>query len=663
MTSGTADASGTTVRSGIDTSQLMPSVRPQDDLFRHVNGGWLDSASIPEDMAVYGTFHRLRDEAEAQLRAIVDEAAASDAEPGTPARKVGDLYASFMDAARAEELGAAPIADDLALAASVTDVPSLTQVLGQFAKGGIGGPFGFWVNGDAKQSDRTIIYLTQGGLSLPDESYYREETFAEIRAAFIEHVERMLTLAGVPTPADCAERIMALETRLAASHWDRVSNRDANKTYNKTDRAALDSLAPGFDWASWLEALEAPEGAFDSVVVRQPSYFGGFAAALQEVPIGDWVAWLQWRVVRSAASLLSEAFVNENFSFYGRTLTGAPQLRERWKRGVAMVEGTLGEALGQLYVERHFSPTAKARMVELVANLVEAYRRSIGELEWMGEQTRARALEKLDKFTPKIGYPDTWRDYSALEISRDDLIGNARRAEAFELARDFAKLSEPVDRSEWFMSPQTVNAYYNPLLNEIVFPAAILQPPFFDVDADDAANYGAIGAIIGHEIGHGFDDQGSKYDGEGNLNDWWTDDDRTEFDQRTQQLIAQYNVLEPRQTPGHRVNGELTVGENIGDLGGLSIGYTAYLISLDGQEPPRLDGLTGAQRFFFAWAQGWRTKARDTEVIRRLTVDPHSPDEFRCNAVVRNLDAFHDAFQVQPGDELWLDPGQRVRIW
>ncbi len=658
---GAADRGDT--RSGIDMTQLKPSVRPQDDLFRHVNGGWLETAQIPEDQAVYGTFHRLRDEAEAQLREIVEEAAGSDAEPGTAAQKVGDLYASFMDSDRAEELGAIPIAEGLALAASPTDVTSLASVFGELARSGVGGPFGFWVNGDAMQSDTNIIYLTQSGISLPDESYYREDTFAEIRTEFIKHVERMLTLAGVELPAISAERIMALETRLAASHWDRVTNRDANKTYNKTERAGLDELAPGFDWDVWLQALGAPEGSFSTVVVRQPTFFTGFAQALTAVPIEDWRAWLQWRVVHSAAPLLSGAFVQENFAFYGRTLTGAPQLRERWKRGVAMVEGSLGEALGQLYVERHFSPAAKSRMRELVANLVEAYRRSIAELEWMGEETRGRALEKLARFTPKIGYPDKWRDYSALEIRRDDLVGNARRSEAFELAREFAKLLEPVDRDEWFMSPQTVNAYYNPLLNEIVFPAAILQPPFFDAEADDAANYGAIGAIIGHEIGHGFDDQGSKYDGDGNLNDWWTDADRTEFEKRTNQLIAQYDVLEPRQTPGHHVNGALTVGENIGDLGGLSIAYTAYLIALDGIAPPDLDGLTGAQRFFFSWAQGWRTKARDTEVIRRLALDPHSPDEFRCNAVIRNLDAFHVAFGVEPEDELYLEPGQRVRIW
>jgi putative endopeptidase len=367
--------------------------------------------------------------------------------------------------------------------------------------------------------------------------------------------------------------------------------------------------------------------------------------------------------VHGAAPFLGAALVGENFAFYGTTLTGTPQLRERWKRGVSLVEGALGEAVGKVFVARHFPPAAKARMVELVANLTQAYRRQISELDWMGPQTKARALDKLDRFTPKIGYPDRWRDYSALEIDRGDLIGNARRAAAFELARDLAKLGEPVDRSEWFMSPQTVNAYYNPGMNEIVFPAAILQPPFFDSRADDAANYGGIGAVIGHEIGHGFDDQGSKFDGDGNLVDWWTHDDRARFEERTAALIAQYEVLEPQQVPGHHVNGALTVGENIGDLGGLAIAYTAYTISLDGAQPPVLDELTGPQRFFCGWAQVWRTKARDAEVIRRLAIDPHSPDEFRCNAVVRNIDAFHEAFGVAEGDALWLEPAARVRIW
>ena len=655
------------MNSGIDTDQLTPAIRPQDDLFRHVNGAWLDSAEIPEDRSVYGTFHRLRDESEAQLRVIVESAAAAatadESEPGSESRKVGDLYNSFLDEETVDRLGAEPIAEPLASVEAVTDRAGLIRVLGTLDRAGTGGPFGYFVNGDAKQSDRYIMYLSQGGLSLPDESYYHEDTFAEIRTEYVAHVERMLTLAGLPDAADAATRIMALETRLSTSHWDRVTNRDATKTYTKLDRAGLDALIPEFDWTAWLAAVEIPENAFAEVVVRQPSFITGLGRSLAEVPLADWKVWLSWRVVHSAASLLSKPFVEENFAFYGRTLTGAPVQRERWKRGVSMVEGALGEAVGKLYVEQHFSPTAKSRMVELVANLVEAYRQSITTLEWMSEETRVRALEKLDRFTPKIAYPDTWRDYSALQIKPGDLVGNVRRAGEYELAREIAKVGGPVDRNEWFMTPQTVNAYYNPLMNEIVFPAAILQPPFFDASSDDAANYGAIGAIIGHEIGHGFDDQGSKYDGDGNLQDWWTDADRSEFEKRTATLIEQYNALEPRQTPGHHVNGALTVGENIGDLGGLSIAYAAYRISLEGAEPPELDGLTGWQRFFISWAQGWRGKARDTEVIRRLALDPHSPEEFRCNAVVRNITSFHQAFEVTPDDDLWLAEEARVHIW
>jgi len=656
------------MRSGIDIEQLNPSIRPQDDLFRHVNGTWLDTAEIPPDKSVYGTFHRLRDEAEAQLRVLVEKAAAhaGSAEPGSETQKVGDLYASFMDEEAIERLGTAPIADDLALVQQVEDLAGLIRAFGVLERSGSGSPFGYFVNNDAMASDQYVMYLTQGGLSLPDESYYREDTFAEIRSAFLNHVTRMLVVAGIADEADArdaARRIMALETRLASSHWDRVTNRDATRTYNKKDRAGLEELVPEFDWAAWITALNVPSSAFDEVVVRQPSFFTAMGKALTEVPIEDWKTWLTWRTVHGSAALLNTALVQENFDFYGRTLTGATQLRERWKRGVSMVESSLGEAVGKLYVAEHFSPAAKARMVELVANLVEAYRQSISRLDWMSEQTRARALEKLDAFTPKIAYPDTWRDYSSLQIHPADLVGNVRRAGDYEIAREIDKLGRPVDRDEWFMTPQTVNAYYNPLMNEIVFPAAILQPPFFDAQADDAANYGAIGAVIGHEIGHGFDDQGSKYDGSGNLNDWWTDADRTEFEKRTKALIEQYDVLEPRQTPGHHVNGALTVGENIGDLGGLSIAYTAYRIALDGAQPQELDGLTGWQRFFISWAQGWRGKGRDPEVIRRLALDPHSPEEFRCNAVVRNIDEFHEAFGVKAGDELWLEPQQRVHIW
>jgi putative endopeptidase len=648
---------------GIDSADLSGTVRPQDDLFRYVNGPWLDRTEIPADKAIYGAFHALLDTAEQNVRSIVEKAAAGDHDEGSEARKIGDLYSSFMDEETIERLGIEPIADQLELVRSVTDLDGLVKVLGTLEAEGVAGLFHYWVDADAKNSDQYIVHLTQGGLGLPDESYYREDSFAGERTGYVEHVARMLELADQPEPKAAADRIMAVETRLAAGHWDRVRNRDATLTYNKVDRAGLNELTPGLDWSAWLLAAGVPESAFEQVVVSQPSYLTAAAEALRAVELEQWKEWLSWRVIHNAAPLLSSAFVNENFAFYGRTLTGAPELRERWKRGLGVVESALGEAVGQLYVAELFPPAAKARMVDLVANLVEAYRQRINALDWMSPETRQRALEKLDQFTPKIGYPDKWRDYSGLEVRRDDLVGNVRRSVAVETARQLAKLGNPVDRTEWFMTPQTVNAYYNPGMNEIVFPAGILQPPFFDLAADDAVNYGAIGAVIGHEIGHGFDDQGSKYDGVGNLNDWWTDHDRAEFDQRAERLIAQYNELEPTEAPGNKVNGALTVGENIGDLGGLSIAYTAYTISLGGAEAPTLDGFSGAQRFFISWAHAWCTKTRDAEVIRRLALDPHSPPEFRCNAVVRNLDEFYAAFDVTEADALWLTPETRVRIW
>ncbi|ADB30314.1 Neprilysin [Kribbella flavida DSM 17836] len=648
---------------GIDITGLSTTVRPQDDLYRHANGRWLDEHEIPADKAIYGAFHALGDTAELNVRSIVERTLDAGHPEGSEARKIADLYRSFLDEDTVERLGADPIADQLALAGSIEDRDALVAALGTLELQGVGGIFHYWVDVDEKKSDQYVVYLTQGGLSLPDESYYRDDAFQEQRTAYVAHVARMLGLAGLADAEGAAERILALETRLAAGHWDVVKNRDVTATYNKFDRARLDALMPGFDWSRWLPNAGVPESAFEQVVVRQPDYFTSAAEALQELELDHWKEWLSWRIVHSAAPLLSSAFVAENFEFYGRTLTGAPELRERWKRGLGVVGSALGEAVGQLYVAEFFPPVAKARMVELVGNLVEAYRQRIEALDWMSPETRQRALDKLGRFTPKIGYPDKWRDYSALEVAPDDLVGNVRRSVAVETARELAKLGGPVDRTEWQMTPQTVNAYYNPAMNEIVFPAAILQPPFFALDADDALNYGAIGAVIGHEIGHGFDDQGSRYDGDGNISDWWTDEDRAAFEVRANRLVEQYDALEPAEAPGQHVNGALTLGENIGDLGGLSIAYTAYEISLAGAEAPVIDGLTGAERFFLAWANAWSTKTRPAEVVRRLAIDPHSPPEFRCNAVVRNIDAFHEAFGVGPDDAMWLAPEQRVRIW
>jgi len=665
------------IRSGIDLSHVDSDARPQDDLFGHVNGRWLAEYEMPGDRATDGAFRSLYDRAEEHVRDLITgaaSAATSDGEAATPAngtdqQRIGDLYASFMDERAVAERGVQPLLDELATIDAVDTPEALATVLGALQRTGVGGGTGIYVDTDSKDSTRYLVHMSQSGLGLPDESYYRDEQHAEILAAYPRHIATMFDLVygEEPQPNEwqaTAERIVALETKLASAHWDVVKRRDADLTYNLRQFTDLAAEAPGFDWAGWVAALGVTPDKVAEVVVRQPDYLTAFAAAWSGGDIEDWKAWLRWRLINARSFMLTDELVAADFEFYGRRLSGTEELRERWKRGVSVVEGLMGDAVGRLYVERHFPPLAKARMDELVANLREAYRVSINSLAWMTPQTREKALAKLDKFTPKIGYPAKWRDYSTLVIDRDDLYGNYLRGYAFEYDRDLAKLGGPVDRDEWFMTPQTVNAYYNPGMNEIVFPAAILQPPFFDADADDAANYGGIGAVIGHEIGHGFDDQGSKYDGDGNLVDWWTDDDRAEFGTRTKALIEQYDEFVPRAlSNGHHVNGAFTVGENIGDLGGLSIALLAYQLSLGGKPSPVIDGLTGEQRVFFGWAQVWRTKSRDAEAIRRLAIDPHSPPEFRCNGVVRNLDAFYEAFDVDTSDELYLDPEQRVRIW
>jgi putative endopeptidase len=658
------------IRSGIDLSNVDAGARPQDDLFGHVNGRWLADHQMPADRATDGAFRLLADRAEEQVRDIITEAAASKAAQGTNPQRIGDLYASFMDIETIARLGVRPLLDELAGVDAALTPTELAAALGKLQRAGIGGGTGVYVDTDSKDSTRYLLHLSQSGLGLPDESYYRDPQHAAILAEYPKHIGRMFALVYGEQDADwdsTAAQIVALETKIAAAHWDVVKRRDADLTYNLRTFAELCSEATGFDWTVWLHALGASDEHAAEVVVRQPDALTAFAALWESGDLEDWKRWLRWRVISGRASLLTDDIIDENFAFYGRTLSGTEQLRDRWKRGVGLVENLMGDAVGRLYVERHFPPDAKARMDDLVANLREAYRVSITDLEWMTPETRQRALEKLDKFTPKIGYPAKWRDYSALVIGRDDLYGNYQRGYALEYDRDLAKLGGPVDRDEWFMTPQTVNAYYNPGMNEIVFPAAILQPPFFDAAADDAANYGGIGAVIGHEIGHGFDDQGAKYDGDGNLIDWWTDDDRTEFGVRTKALIEQYEEYVPRELvngdASHHVNGAFTVGENIGDLGGLSIALLAYQLSLNGESAPEIDELTGVQRVFFGWAQVWRTKSRDAEAIRRLAIDPHSPPEFRCNGVIRNLDVFYDAFDVGENDELYLDPQRRVRIW
>ena len=648
--------------SGITISTLDPAIRPQDDLYRHVNGTWLAHTTIPEDRARYGAFLMLAEASEKAVHQIIEDAATAQ-EPSENERKIGALYASFMDEEAIEARGVTPIAADLERVMSVETLDEFVQVAGQSWRYGAGGFVGLFVNGDFADPDKTVAFMMQAGIGLPDESYYREDSFAQVREQYVAHIERIFELAGVPEAASGARLAFDLETEIASHHWDVVASRDWERMYNVRSFAQLQELTPGFDWGAYLAAADIPEEKLAELVVTQEDAIQATLNLVDVAHLPAWRYWLALRIINASAPLLSRAFVQENFAFYGTVLSGTPTLRPRWKRGVSLVESAMGEAVGELYVQRHFPAEAKRRMDDLVANLLGAYRESIQTLSWMSDETKTRALDKLAQFTPKIGYPVRWRDYTELEVDATDVIANSRAIAEFQQRIELDKLGKPVDRDEWAMTPQTVNAYYNPSLNEIVFPAAILQPPFFDVDADDAANYGAIGAVIGHEIGHGFDDNGSKFDGTGAMVNWWTDADREAFENLTKKLIAQYDALEPAEAPGHHVNGALTIGENIGDLGGLGIAWKAYLASQEGAELPVLDGLSAAERFFLSWAAVWAEKRRPEEALRLLSIDPHSPNEFRCNQIARNLDVFHAAFGTRPGDGLWLDPDQRVTVW
>ncbi len=687
----------------LETAHTDTSVRPQDDLFRFVNGQWLATAEIPADRPSSGAFTTLRDESEAACRQIVEELAeqfSSVAPEGaskvlsTNRGRVGALYQAFMDEAHLEELGAEPLAEELAPVLGASSKEELARALGEMTPVGFMGVVGADVEVDINDPERYTSWVGQSGLGLPDESYYREEAQAPLRQAYVEHVARMMALAGLTdsfgaSGEDLAERVMAVETALAKGHWDRVTCRDVEKMNNPMSWQQIVDSAPDLPWDEWREGIRAAarsagieQTAFlEEAIVTQPDYLPHAAGVWQETDLEDLKAWVAWHVVHGRASLLSGAFVEESFDFYGRTLQGTDELRPRWKRGVGLVESCLGEALGEIYVERHFPPSHKSAMEALVGRLIEAYHQSISSLEWMSPATRERALEKLALFTPKIGYPVRWRDYSAVEVVPGDVLASVRSVERADMAYSLNKLTKPVDRDEWHMTPQTVNAYYNPTMNEIVFPAAILQPPFFDPQADDAVNYAGIGAVIGHEIGHGFDDQGSTFDGTGKVSDWWTQEDREAFTERTSALISQYDAYTPEvvvakyreagtaQEEIPHVNGALTIGENIGDLGGLGIALKAYSLALADagipsvDEAPVIDGLTGLQRFFYSWARIWRSKSRPDYAELLLTVDPHSPAEFRCNGIVRNVDAFYKAFAVDSDDALWLSPNERVSIW
>jgi putative endopeptidase len=646
---------------GVDTSSFDRSVRPQDDFFRFVNGGWLARTQIPADRTSTGTFLTLRDNAQAALRAIIDSVSAAPGTPGSEAQKVGDLYRSYMDTARIEALGVTPVQPDLQRIAAVSSREQLPELFATMRRTGVGTPFTFGVGQDQGNSSRYVVTVGQGGLGLPDRDYYlnNDERNTAIRAAYVGYLQTLLRLAGNADAAGTAQRVLAFETALARVQWDRVRNRDRNATYNPASVADLQARTPGFRWNTFFSTAGLP--GVDSLIIRQPDYFNALDALLASTPLDDVKSYLAVRVLDGAAAYLSRDFREARFGFRGRVLQGQEQDRPRWQLGVGAVEGTLGEAVGKLYVQRHFSAESKARMEELVANLMEAYREAIDELEWMSPATKAEAQAKLANFTVKIAYPDEWEDYSGLEIRPDDLLGNMRRSTAFEYADMIGRLGQPVDRTEWGMTPQTVNAYYNSVNNEIVFPAAILQPPFFNLQADDAVNYGAIGAVIGHEISHGFDDQGRKSDGSGNLRDWWTADDAAAFEQRATMLAEQYSAFEP--IPGARVNGRLTLGENIGDLSGVAIAYRAYRNSLQGRQAPVIGGFTGDQRFFLGYAQVWRTMYRDQAMRQMLLTDTHSPGMYRTNGILANLPAFYEAFNVRPGDRMYLPPERRVKVW
>jgi predicted metalloendopeptidase len=660
-TAGVAPAGGAGLGLGVDVAGFDTEVRPQDDLFEYVNGKWLAETPIPEDKSNYGAFAQLDDQAQEHMRAIIEEAAKSDAAPGSEERKIGDFYTSFMDVERVDSLGLEPLKPELARIDAIGSPEGLLGYLAWVQRTTVSVPLGFYVNQDERDTTTYIVYFSQSGLGLPDRDYYfkQDEPFTKIRDAYVRHVARTLELAGDADAAGAAQRVMALETKLAEKQWTPVQNRDREATYNRYDAAGAETLMPGFPWAAFLEGSGLdPKAPF---IISQPSYFEALSALVNEVPIEDWRSYLRWQLVRAYSPYLSQPFVDADFDFYGRTLRGIEQNRERWKRGVEAVNVALGEAIGHLYVDRHFKPEAKARMDALVANLREVYRQAIDQLEWMSPETKKQAQAKLAKFGTKIGYPDKWKDYSALVVEPDALLANVLRSQEVEYLRQTAKLGQPIDRAEWFMTPQTVNAYYNPAMNEVVFPAAILQPPFFDVEADDAVNYGAIGAVIGHEFSHGFDDQGRKSDGDGNLRDWWTEEDAAEFTKRAQGLVAQYNAYNP--IDDLHVNGELTLGENIADLAGLTMAHRAYLLSLGGREAPVIEGFTGDQRFFMGWSQVWRRKYRDDELRRRLLIDPHSPSRYRVIGVIGNMPAFYEAFDVAAGDRMYIAPEARVAIW
>jgi len=665
LVAGCAELPPQPLQSGVDDQWKDASVRAQDDLYRHVSGKWLETVAIPPDRARFGAFDQLRDQSEARLRMIIEGLTAQpDLEPGSEARKMADLYRDFMNESALEAAGMVPLADELARVDAVQSHEALVALMAHLAAQDVAVPMEPSVAPDAREATHYAVYVSQGGLGMPDRDYYlntADPRMNTVREAYQRYLETLYTLAHEADPVRLAQQTLALETSLAGAQWTKVENRDSIKTYNKIALSDLDAqISPDFAWATWQQAMGI-EGRTEVLIVRQPSYFKALSTLGRSVPLAQWKAYFKARLLDAYAPYLGSDYVSAQFKFHGTTVRGIPENRPRWKRGVAVVEGAMGEALGHLYVEAVFPESSKQRMQTLVDHLLEAYRQSIETLPWMGPNTREEALRKLAALNTKIGYPARWRDYSTLVIRPGDLLGNLMRASQFETQRQINKLGQPIDREEWGMTPQTVNAYYNARLNEIVFPAAILQPPFFNPQADDAVNYGGIGAVIGHEISHAFDDQGSQSDGQGNLRNWWTDADRQQFSQRTHALVEQYNAYSP--LPGYFVNGELTLGENIADNSGLAIAFKAYHLTLANESVPDIDGLSGDQRFYCGWVQVWRSRVRDAEAIRLLKVDPHAPAAVRANGALVNQPGYQAAFGTQPGDLLYRAPDQQVILW
>jgi endothelin-converting enzyme/putative endopeptidase len=652
----------TALVSGIDKANMDMNIRPQDNFYRYINGGWMNTNEIPSDKTAIGSFYDLRDKADDDVKVIIEELAATkNLTMGTDEQKVADLFRSFMDSEQRNSAGITPIQSILADINNLKDKNGLAEFFGKYSSTGINNPLALYISVDAKNSSSYAIHIWQNGLNLPDKDYYFNDTkrFVDLRNGYIAHIENMYNLAGISNGKRAAKDIMALETRLAQYHWTRVETRDSEKRYNKFATNELNTITNKFNWQAFLTA----EGVVSQkdIIINQPDFIEGFGEVFAQTSLETWKQYLTFNTLSAFSSYLTTELDNENFDFFSRQLNGLKEQRPQWKRGVAVVNRNLGEVIGKVYVTRHFTPQAKSRMSTLVENLRDAYGASIDNLTWMSDNTKKAAHVKLAAFTPKIGYPDKWEDYSALTIAENDIVGNIIRSRRVASEKEVSKLGGPIRKWEWGMTPQTVNAYYNPTVNEIVFPAAILQAPFFNMKADDAVNYGGIGAVIGHEMGHGFDDQGSKYDAKGNLRNWWTEQDLKEFSTRTKALVEQYAGYQVFE--GLNVNGELTLGENIGDLSGVTIAYKAYKASLNGQEAPVIDGLTGDQRFFMGYAQIWRSKIVEKSMRNRVATDPHSPGEFRALGSLSNMNEFYDAFDVKEGDAMYIAPEKRVKIW